>query len=124
MSAEVNKLGHAPHPQRPNSAGEPPHDAYHEELQTYIRGLILAVVLTAIPFGLVDSHAMTGTSLLIAIGVFALVQAVVHFRYFLHIQASHEHVDQIVMIVFTAVILIMMAGGTIWILGNLHSRMY
>lgn len=124
MSNDVSKLGHTPHPQQPHLAGEPPHDAYHDDLQSYIRGLILAVVLTAVPFGLVDSHAMTGTSLLIAIAIFALVQAVVHFRYFLHIRASHEHVDQLVMIVFTAAILIMMAGGTIWILGNLHSRMY
>ena len=91
---------------------------------SYISGLVLALLLTAVPFALVYWHAMTTSSLLLAIGVFALVQAVVHFRCFLHVDLSRGSVDHLLLVLFSAVILIMMAGGTVWILGNLHSRMY
>jgi cytochrome o ubiquinol oxidase subunit IV len=99
-------------------------DAYRRDLHTYLWGLVLALTLTAAPFALVYWHAMTTLSLWIAIGGFALVQAVVHFRCFLHVNPPHENVDAMLLVLFTVIILVMMAGGTVWILGNLHSRMY
>jgi cytochrome o ubiquinol oxidase subunit IV len=99
-------------------------DAYRRDLFTYLSGLALALILTAAPFGLVYWHAMSTFSLWIAIGLFALVQAMVHFRCFLHVNPPHEHVDELWLVLFTVLILVMMAGGTVWILGNLHSRMY
>ena len=121
---DVHKLlGHPdwlPPPTPRDTSGE----AYRNDLHGYLWGLALAVALTAVPFGLVYWHAMTPSALFIAIGVLALVQAVVHFRCFLHIHPPHENVDELLLVLFTALILIMMAGGTVWILGNLHSRMY
>lgn len=98
--------------------------AYRKDLHTYIWGLALAVVLTAVPFALVYWHVMTTTWLWVTIGLLAVVQAGVHFRCFLHINPPHENVDTVLLIIFTIFILIMMSGGTVWILGNLHSRMY
>lgn len=99
-------------------------NAYRRDLHTYLWGLALAATLTVLPFALVYWHAMTISSLWIAIGTFALVQAVVHFRCFLHFHPPHENVDEMLLVLFTLVILTMMSGGTVWILGNLHSRMY
>jgi cytochrome o ubiquinol oxidase subunit IV len=99
-------------------------DAYRRDLHTYLWGLVLALTLTAAPFALVYWFAMTTLSLWIAIGCFALVQAVVHSRCFLHVYPPHENVDEMLLVLFTVIILVMMAGGTVWILGNLHSRMY
>lgn len=124
MSDEVRKLGQVPRQHLAHRSGGPLHDAYHKDLRLYIWGLVLALILTGVPFGLVYWHAMATSSLWIAIGLFAAVQALVHFRYFLHIHSLHENLDETVMIVFTVTILIMMAGGTLWILANLHSRMY
>jgi cytochrome o ubiquinol oxidase subunit IV len=98
--------------------------AYRRELRSYIWGLVLALVLTAVPFALVHWHVLAASSLLFAIGLFALVQAMVHFRFFLHIDPPHRNVDAMLLLLFSAVILVMMVGGTVWVLGNLHSRMY
>lgn len=122
MSGDVGNLGHLPHMPGPSSSG-PAHQGYREDLRDYLVGLVLALVLTAVPFGLVYTHAMLKPSLLIVIGALALVQGVVHFRYFLHVRPGHGTTDELLLILFTAVILIMMAGGTVWILGNLHARM-
>jgi cytochrome o ubiquinol oxidase subunit IV len=99
-------------------------EAYRRDLFTYLSGLALALILTAVPFGLVYWHAMSTFSLWIAIGLFAFVQAMVHFRCFLHVNPPQEKVDELWLVLFTVLILVMMAGGTVWILGNLHSRMY
>ena len=114
---------HAPAPER-HHVGGPEAPGFDQEVRSYVAGLILAVVLTAVPFVLVYLHAMAGAGLLITIGVFALVQAVIYFRFFLHINPPHHNVDELALIVFTAIILILMAGGTVWILGDLHARMY
>jgi cytochrome o ubiquinol oxidase subunit IV len=99
------------------------HDGYRKDLSSYVSGLVLALILTAVPFALVYWHAMTTASLLLAIGIFALVQAMVHFRFFLHVD-PRRNVDELLLVLFSTTILVMMAGGTVWILGNLHLRMY
>jgi len=57
------------------------------------------------------------------IGVAALAQVVVHFRFFLHIGLQRSTRDDLQLILFTTLIITLMAGGTIWILENLHHRM-
>jgi len=121
----MNELGGHPnwHPHFPGGiSGDG--DGYRKDLHSHLWGLVLALTLTAVPFALVYWHAMTRSWLLLAIGIFALVQAMVHFRFFLDIHPPHRNVDQLLLVLFSAQILIMMAGGTVWILANLHSRMY
>lgn len=55
-----------------------------KEFHSYVWGIALALMLTLVPFALVHWAAMPGLSLLSVIGAFALVQMVVHFRFFLH----------------------------------------
>lgn len=98
-------------------------DEYARELRSYVVGAALAFVFTAIPFALVHWSALPHFWLLIAIGVFALLQIVVHFRFFLHIDPPRQNMDDLRLILFSGLILLAMAGGTIWILGNLASRM-
>jgi cytochrome o ubiquinol oxidase operon protein cyoD len=121
---DVRNLGNIPPWQRPHVAGGPLRDAYRAERRNYIMGLILALALTLGPFALVYWHALTTRSVLLAIGLLALVQAMVHFRFFLNIRPPHENSDELAIILFTTLILIMMVGGTVWILANLHARMY
>ncbi|HUB15032.1 MAG TPA: cytochrome C oxidase subunit IV family protein [Acetobacteraceae bacterium] len=120
----ADDLGGLPPRMQPPFGGSTPGDGFRNDLRSYAWGLLLAIVLTAVPFALVHAHALPTSSLWLAIGLFALVQGVVHFRCFLHINPPHEHLDEALLVAFTVIILIMMAGGTVWILGNLHSRMY
>ena len=57
------------------------------------------------------------------IGAFALVQLVVHLRFFLHIDLSHQKREDLQLILFSVLLLAIMALGTIWIMGNLATRM-
>ena len=93
------------------------------ERLSYLIGFGLATVLSGIPFALVAAGAFGRTATLWAIGLAALAQVVVHFRFFLHIDFSRQKREDLQLILFTALILLLMCGGTLWILFDLHARM-
>lgn len=124
MSGNNNFHIHPAWPSHEDGEGPGDRARFRKDLISYVAGLVLALALTAVPFALVYRHAMAPAPLLLVIGILALIQAVVHFRFFLHIGLSRDHADHLILVLFSALILAMMAGGTIWILGNLHSRMY
>ena len=93
------------------------------ELRSYVLGWGLALVLSAVPFGAVAFGWFGTRTALWIIGVCALVQVVVHFRLFLHIDLRKSKRDDLQLILFSSLIVLLMAGGTVWILANLHMRM-
>lgn len=92
-------------------------------LKTYLIGFTLAVLLTLIPFALVARGALPLVPTLVVIAILALIQMAVHLHYFLHLDLSAEHRYNLLTLAFAAVIILLMAGGTIWVLYNLHYRM-
>ncbi len=92
------------------------------EFRSYVWGAALALLLTLIPFAIVHWAAFPRFPLLIAIGVFALLQMLVHFRFFLHISFKQERED-LLLILFSALLLIIMVAGTVWIMSSLATRM-
>lgn len=97
---------------------------HKRDLHTYIVGYGLALVLTLVPFALVYWSAMATMGLYLAIGTFAIVQAIVHFRCFLHINPPKQNVDDLHLILFSGLLLFFMIGGTVWVLANLATRMH
>lgn len=93
------------------------------EFRSYVRGIGLALGLTLVPFGLVHWDLFSRKDVLIAVGVFAFVQVVVHFRFFLHIDFSKQRREDLQLILFSALLLIIMGCGTLWIMANLAGRM-
>lgn len=92
------------------------------EFRSYVWGAGLALLLTAVPFALVHWVAIPRFSLLIAIGGFAVIQMLVHFRFFLHISFRQKRED-LQLIMFATLLLAIMLGGTLWIMANLAARM-
>ena len=95
---------------------------YLRELRQYLWGYGLAMLLTLVPFGLVDWHGLPRHGLYLALGGCALVQVIVHFRCFLHIDPPRQNTDDLHLILFSALLLFFMIAGTIWILSSLAAR--
>jgi cytochrome o ubiquinol oxidase operon protein cyoD len=93
------------------------------DLRPYLTGLALALILTAIPFALVAFNPLPKPTTLIIIGVAAAIQVLVHLRYFLHLDLTSTPRENLVAIVFTAILIVLMVGGSFWIMFDLHSRM-
>lgn len=95
---------------------------HRRELRQYLWGYGLAVMLTLLPFGLLNWAVLRQYGLYVAIGVCALIQVIVHFRCFLHIDPPRQNTDDLHLILFSGLLLFFMIGGTIWILSSLAIR--
>ena len=71
-------------------------------LKSYLTGFALALILTAIPFALVAANPLPKLPTLIIIGVAAVIQVLVHLRYFLHLDLTSTPRENLLAIVFTA----------------------
>ncbi|MEP7184998.1 MAG: cytochrome C oxidase subunit IV family protein [Rhodanobacter sp.] len=92
------------------------------DFRSYLWGVGLALVLTVVPFALVHWLHLPRLPVLTAIGALALVQILVHFRFFLHIGFRHNRED-LQLLLFSALLLVIMLAGTIWIMASLALRM-
>jgi cytochrome o ubiquinol oxidase operon protein cyoD len=95
---------------------------FGRELRQYLWGYGLAMLLTLLPFGLVNWPVPSAHGLYLAIGGCALAQVIVHFRCFLHINPPRQNVDDLHLILFSGLLLFFMIAGTIWILASLAER--
>ncbi|WP_395702237.1 cytochrome o ubiquinol oxidase subunit IV [Aquabacterium sp.] len=101
------------------------HDAgYHASVRGYAIGFGLSVLLTAIPFWLVMGKVLPNPGLIAAaVLVFAAVQVVVHMVYFLHLNAKVEQGWSLLALIFTAVLVVIMLAGSVWVMHHLNTNM-
>jgi len=92
-------------------------------LRFYLTGFALAVILTLFSFGLVALNALPRTTTLILIAIAAVIQILVHLRYFLHLDRETTPYWNLVAIGFAAVLIFIMVGGSLWIMFDLYNRM-
>lgn len=90
----------------------------------YVTGFILAVILTVIPFWLVMGDVIQDRSTAVMVlGLFAVVQVVVHMYFFLHmngkIQGGWTMMSTIFAVVFVAITL----AGTLWVMFHMNTNM-
>lgn len=92
-------------------------------LRSYLVGFALALALTTIPFALVALDVVPRLPTLIVIAVAAVIQVLVHLRYFLHLDLTTTPRENILAILFAAVLIFIMVGGSLWIMFDLQQRM-
>jgi cytochrome o ubiquinol oxidase subunit IV len=91
-------------------------------IKPYMVGLILASVLTAIPFSLVAARTPRPIQIFVAISFAAIAQVVVHLRYFLHLDLKPSSQNNLIALCFAAVVLLVLVGGTLWIMLDVNYR--
>jgi cytochrome o ubiquinol oxidase operon protein cyoD len=86
-------------------------------LRGYLTGFALAALLTIAAFWLVMGHVFESRTVTI-FGVLALavVQIAVHIRYFLHLDTHAEEGWNMLAFIFSAVLVIIVLGASIWVM--------
>jgi cytochrome o ubiquinol oxidase subunit IV len=100
-----------------------PNDSKRDEIRSYAIGYCVALALTGAAFAAVRWPSFASTTTLAIVLGLALVQTVVHFRFFLHISLRKSARDDLQLILFSMLIVILMVSGTLVILFNLRARM-
>ena len=96
----------------------------HATLKGYLTGFVLAAILTVIPFWLVMGHVIgdAGVASAVILGL-AAVQIVVHVVYFLHMDTTSEHGWNMLALIFTAVLVTIVLGASIWVMYTENANM-
>jgi cytochrome o ubiquinol oxidase operon protein cyoD len=92
-------------------------------LRTYLTGFALAAVLTAAAFWIVMARPFSATVAAVLVVGLAIAQIVVQTRAFLHVNARAQDGWVLVAYVFTAILLLIAIGGSLWIMYHLDSNM-
>jgi cytochrome o ubiquinol oxidase subunit IV len=93
------------------------------EVQGYLIGLALAVLLTVVSFYVVSTHLIWGPAIPIALVVLAVAQIGVHLVFFLHITTDPDNTNNVLALAFGVLIVALIIGGSLWIMDHLNQRM-
>ncbi|VFP80665.1 cytochrome o ubiquinol oxidase subunit IV [Candidatus Erwinia haradaeae] len=93
------------------------------DLKTYLRGFILSIILTVIPFWVVITHTGSKNTVLSLAIICAIIQVFVHLICFLHLNRKSEEGWNLIAILFAALIVLIIIIGSLWIMWNLNYNM-
>ena len=113
----MSELLHQVHHANTKQKGE------HGTTRSYIIGFLLSLVFTAIPYYLVVNESVSGSALLATILGFAVLQMIIQILFFLHLGRGPKPLYNVVFFVSTVGIILVVIGGSILIINNLHYNM-
>ena len=99
------------------------HEDHESDLRSYLWGFVFSVVLSVAAFAVMLSGILGREATMVVLGCLGLLQLFVQLRYFLHIDGRRESKEDLYLILFSVLVLLMMVIGTVWVLGDLAGRM-
>lgn len=107
-----------------NHLTEPDYGTGKKNLTIYVTGLVLCIILTLLPFRAVSHHLFSRGNTLFFLGVCAVAQFLVQVVCFLRLSAStHQGKTNIMSFIFSVVVVLVLVGGSVWIMMNLNYNM-
>ncbi|MHB1678118.1 MAG: cytochrome o ubiquinol oxidase subunit IV [Sulfuriferula sp.] len=97
--------------------------SFGRALRDYAIGMVMALILTGTAFTLTMWNYWPVRTRFIGISTCAILQLLVHFHYFLHIDLKKSHRDDLQLILFSGFIIALMVGGMLWVIFNENMRM-
>ena len=110
-------------PELQNIAPGAPHDNMLSETISYVVGLGLAVILTAISFWVASTSVLWGPGVATGLVVLAIAQMGVHLVFFLHITSGPDNTNNVLALAFGVMIVFLVMIGTIWIMAHMNANM-
>ncbi|MFP3678562.1 MULTISPECIES: cytochrome o ubiquinol oxidase subunit IV [Pseudomonas] len=95
----------------------------HGSSRSYMVGFIISVLLTVVPFALVMYPTLPRSLTAWTVVVLGAIQIVVHLKYFLHLDTAAEQRWNFIALIFSAVIIILLVGLSLWIMNSIHHNM-
>ncbi|WMC19644.1 MAG: cytochrome o ubiquinol oxidase subunit IV [Enterobacteriaceae bacterium PC38] len=92
-------------------------------VKNYYFGFILSLLLTIIPFILIKYNFLNNFIKKIIIIIMSILQIIIHFKFFLHINNSNQEKFNLITLIFTIIIILILIVGSIWIMLNLNKNM-
>jgi cytochrome o ubiquinol oxidase subunit IV len=92
-------------------------------LQSYVTGLLAALMLTIGAFWTIMSAALAPSLAVEVIVALALTQILAHLIFFLHLNTWSDQGWNLNALLFTVLIVGIVVGGSLWIMSHLNNNM-
>ena len=89
----------------------------------YIMGFILSLILTLVAYFIVSEKLIEGWALVAIVGALAFVQVVAQLVFFLHLGQEPAPPWNLFVFLFMVLIVLIILGGSIWIMHHLDYQM-
>ena len=103
--------------------GEEEEASVRSRVLGYVIGLGLAILFTATSFFIAGTDLVWQPSIPVAIIVLAIAQMGIHLVFFLHITTGADNANNVLALAFGILIVILVIGGSLWIMANLNQNM-
>lgn len=90
---------------------------------SYVYGFGLAVILTLIAYGVVVNEFASGSILMVIVMTLAVLQLVAQLVFFLHFGKGKAQKWNTASFYFMLLILVVIVGGSLWIMANMNYNM-
>jgi len=107
----------------PGLSGSSKRDEIWNDVQGYLIGLFLAVLLTAASFLVASTSLIWGPGIPMALVVLAIAQMGIHLVFFLHITTAPDNTNNVLALAFGLLIVILIVTGSLWIMYHLNHNM-
>jgi cytochrome o ubiquinol oxidase operon protein cyoD len=94
-----------------------------EGIARYIIGFVLASLLTAASFYVLNTSLIWGPGIPVALIVLAIAQMGVHLVFFLHINTAPDNTNNVLALAFGVLIVALVIAGSLWIMDHLNQNM-
>jgi cytochrome o ubiquinol oxidase operon protein cyoD len=94
-----------------------------EGIGGYLIGLGLATLITCVAFFIAGTSLVWQPSIPIALFVLAIGQMGVHLVFFIHLTTGPDNLNNILALAFGVLIVVLVIGGSLWIMHNLNHNM-
>jgi cytochrome o ubiquinol oxidase operon protein cyoD len=92
-------------------------------ISSYVIGLGLAALLTTASFFVAGTNLIWGPAIPAALIALAVGQMGIHLVFFLHITTGPDNTNNVLALAFGVLIVLLVIGGSIWIMGHLNHNM-
>jgi cytochrome o ubiquinol oxidase operon protein cyoD len=99
------------------------HEDTAKGLRSYLIGFALAVGLTVASFWAVQTNAIYGPGVPVALVALAIAQMGIHLVFFLHITTGPDNTNNVLALMFGILIVFLVVFGSLWIMANLNHNM-
>ena len=99
-------------------------EMFRRERRRYLIGYGGSLVLTMAVFMIAYRYGIETPGVYLTIGLLGLAQLIVQLVYFLHIDRRRSSREDLDLVLFSTLVLLIIILGTVWILGNLSVRMH
>lgn len=99
-------------------------NSIHCSIKSYFFGFILSLILTIIPFYVIEYCNLTHKSILLLIIIScAIIQIYIHLILFLHLNTIPNKIWHVISLIFTTFIIFVLILGSTWIMTHLHHNL-